>query len=207
MIEVDFDHKRLARWFDDIAERQIPFASSLALNRTAFDARNRLREDLPKHFTVRSTRTKQGIRVGKSTKKKLEASVGSLDDYMKRQTIGGTKTPGKAGIVAIPSRKMRGPGGKRKTLPSKWPKALIAKDEKKRVRKLSIRPGSAGSLLLYQRKGGKRNPRFDLLYVLAAKAKIPRRWPLEKTVEEVVAKRWHVHQKKALEQAMRSARR
>ena len=206
MIYIEFDEKRLLRFFGDFA-RQVPFAMSLALNKTAFDARNKLRDDLPDHFTIRNRRTRSGIRVGKATKSKLEAEIGSLDDYMARQGLGGTKRPGKAGYVAIPSRKIRGKGGRRKTTPAKWPKALIAKDEKKKVRKLSLVPGSAGNLLLMRKAGGKRNPRFELLYVLAKQAKVPQRWPLEETVEDVVARRWHINQAAAFEQAIRTARR
>ncbi len=206
LVEITFDEKSLRRWFEDLATKQIPFAMSLAVNMTAKDARKELQDTLPRYFTVRSPRTKKGIRFEGSHKKRwpdISATVGSLDDYMRRQARGGTKRPGSAGYVAVPTRKLRGPGGTKKTTPAKWPKALIAKDEKKKVRKLEIRPGSAGNLLLYKRAGGKRNPRFELLYVLARRAKVPRRWPMEKIVEDVVASRWPIHIKAAMERAHR----
>lgn len=209
LVEIAFDQKGLARWLEDLASKQVPFVMSLAVNETAKDAQKTLREQLPKHFTVRSPRTRKGIRFERSHKKrwpKIEASVGSLDEYMGRQAKGGTKRA-KSDRMAVPSRKIRGPGGKRKTTPAKWPNALIAKDKRKKVPKLSIRPGSAGSLLLYKRAGGKRNQRFELLYVLVKKAKVPRRWPLEKTVEDVVAKRWSGNVLAAARRAMRTARR
>ena len=208
MIEVAFSEKEVARLFSDKIEKQIPFATSLAINATAQDARDELRERLNDSFTIRSRWLHKGIRYTKSNKKQptIAAEIGSIDDFMAKQAEGGTKRAGSAGYVAIPSRVQRGPGGKRKTTPAKWPGALLKKDRRAKVQKLSLIPGSSGNILLFRRRGGKRNPKFQLLYTLAKQAKIPKLWPFEKTVDDVVSRRWSQHMKAALDKALRTAK-
>ncbi len=53
-VSLTADSKALIKRFGLIAVDQLPFATSKALNRTATEARDAVRESLPKRFSVRS---------------------------------------------------------------------------------------------------------------------------------------------------------
>jgi hypothetical protein len=199
MIKIEFQEKRLRRWFDDLAEKQVPFATSVALNNTAFDARKALIAQFPRIFTVRSKWINKGLRVEKSHKTNLEAAIGHLDEYMARQAKGGTKTATKS-FVGVPVRARKTP--KHKTTRAKWPGRLLRK------KKHFIKPLSAGGALgLFKIVGGKKNPRLELWYVLAERVKVPKRWPLQKTVEQVVREKFAANAAEAMRRALKTAKR
>jgi len=202
VIRVTWNEGAWRRWTDDLVEQQIPFATALALTWTARDARTQLKADLPATFTIRSGWVAKGIRFEKARKTDdpIAAEVGHLDDYMKLQAEGGTRQTSTQS-VAVPVGIRKTP--QTRTTPAKWPRRLLRK------RKHFIAPLSASisTLGLFRRRGGRRNPRLDLLYVMAERAVVPKRWPLEETVEQVVADVWPENARKALEKALASGRR
>ncbi len=214
-IKVDFDIAPFRREVDRFVRKQIPFARALAVTRVAFKARNVLRAEAPKHFTLRSKRLVSGIRSTVASKADPTASVGSLDDWMVLQAEGGTKTAGmaseggrnkgprgKGGGVGIP---IRARGGKMKiTRPTKWPGALFDKFGKKG--RIFTEKGRGGSLLIYQIMGSLKNPRLRLMWSIKRSVKVPKRWPLEQTVERVMRKEWARTAVEAFEEAMKTAR-
>ena len=111
-ISVKTDVKELTKSLNRIQRKQIPFATSRALNTLAFDVRKTLQDGLDIHLDRPTPYTKRGVQVEKSTKKKLVAEVGfrsksfgkgkgstTQASYMKRQIEGGTR---KARSKAIP---------------------------------------------------------------------------------------------------------
>ena len=111
-ISVKTDVKELTKSLNRIQRKQIPFATSKALNTVAFDVRKMLQDGLDIHMDRPTPYTKRGVQVEKSTKKKLVAEVGfrsksfgkgqgstTQASYMKRQIEGGTR---KARSKAIP---------------------------------------------------------------------------------------------------------
>jgi len=111
-ISVKTDVKELTKSLNRIQRKQIPFATSKALNTVAFDVRKMLQDGLDIHLDRPTPYTKRGVQVEKSTKKKLVAEVGfrsksfgkgqgstTQASYMKRQIEGGTR---KARSKAIP---------------------------------------------------------------------------------------------------------
>ena len=111
-ISVKTDVKELTKPLNRIQRKQIPFATSKALNTVAFDVRKMLQDGLDIHLDRPTSYTKRGVQVEKSTKKKLVAEVGfrsksfgkgqgstTQASYMKRQIEGGTR---KARSKAIP---------------------------------------------------------------------------------------------------------
>jgi len=200
MISVEWNEGAFRRFYSDLTERQIPFAMALALTRTARDARERLVAELDSTFTIRSKWVPKGMRFEKATKTNLRAEVGSTRAFMALQARGGTKSSGSR-RVPVPMRALR-KSPKTKITRGKWPEKLLAKP------KHFVKPLSAGGAYgLFRVRGGKRNPRLELLHVLAKSAKIPARWPFEKTVEEAVGERWQPNARAALRKAMESARR
>lgn len=188
---------------DAIAEvgRQIPFATAVALTRTAKDVQARLIADLPADFTVRSPWTAKGIRVKSANKRNLEAQVGSRDEYMARQATGGVKEPRSGQTVAVP---ITGRGRARATVKSptrrgKWPARLLQKP-RYFIQKIN------GKLGLWRRPSkGKRA--IQLVYSLVDEVRIPKRWPLQRTAQAVVRKQWDRRAQEALTQALLTARR
>jgi hypothetical protein len=115
-IDIRADVKELTKSLNRIQRKQIPFATSKALNNTAFDVRKSLQDGLDIHLDRPTPYTKRGVQVEKSTKKNLVAKVGFRSnkfgrgqgkikqaEYMKRQIKGGTRFPkGQAIPVPVP---------------------------------------------------------------------------------------------------------
>ena len=115
-IDIRADVKDLTKSLNRIQRKQIPFATSKALNATAFDVRKTLQDGLNIHLDRVTSYTKRGVQVEKSTKKNLVAKVGfrsrtfgkgqgkiTQAEYMKRQIKGGTRFPkGQAIPVPVP---------------------------------------------------------------------------------------------------------
>jgi hypothetical protein len=88
---------------------QLPFATALALTRTAQAAQERVRNELPSHFTIRNSWVSKGILIERAEKKTLEATIFSRDDFMILQEKGGTKLPrGRSLSVPIEAGNKRG---------------------------------------------------------------------------------------------------
>jgi hypothetical protein len=122
---VRFDLRSFERAMSDVAERQTPFATALALTWTAQDAQAVLRGGLERHFTIRDRWTTRGIRIEPAKKRWLSAAVGSVDSYMARQVEGGTKSALDAADLAVPLGIRKHP--KQRTGRSRWPGALLQK--------------------------------------------------------------------------------
>lgn len=193
---LEFDAGALQRFFRDI-ERQIPFAMSLALNQTAADVQERLRAELDRHFTIRSPWTAKGIQVQRSTKRDLRAVIGSRDEYMARQALGGVKTAQGGKLVGIPVgvRKRRSD----KTPRSKWPGAMAK-------RKNVYIAETSGGPAMFRKVGRGNKARTELLYLLRPEVKVEPEWPFLDTVEQVVEEKWASNAEKALARALKTAK-
>ena len=115
-VSVKSDIKKLTNTLSTIQRKQIPFATSKALNATAFDARKSVQTALDLQLDKPTPYTKRGVQVEKSTKKNLVAQVGfrsrkfgkgqgsiTQAEYMQRQIAGGTRLPkGQAIPVPVP---------------------------------------------------------------------------------------------------------
>lgn len=87
--------------------RQVAFAASKALNKTAEAVQNHeVTRELPDHLKLRGQwfkpRTKYGINIRFARRNNLVAVVGSQADWLRLVDVGGTKTPPKTAL-AIPT--------------------------------------------------------------------------------------------------------
>ena len=200
--------------------KQIPQSMAFALTMTAYDTRDQLREDLPKHFTIRSKWVSKGIRVKptRANKRDLTIEIGSVDPFMRRQAYGGVKTGIGGKMIAIPLQTIR----KRKTqkvLKSRWPSSLKRKSiDKNGAAGYFYRPLPSGDIGFFKRNDGKW--RYDkegfawwvegkpppLLYVLRRTLKVEKRWPFDHQVWSVVRKQWRKNQSRGFEKALKTAR-
>lgn len=126
-ITVKIDDRGLKQ-FTEAMEKQVPFATALALTRTAGQGQDRVREELPKHFTLRNKFTEGSIRFKRAEKRdwpNCKAIVGTISPYLEIQEEGGDKTAdGKA--FAIPKGIRR--SDKTQVSRAKWPGKILPKN-------------------------------------------------------------------------------
>jgi len=173
-----------------IAGDQLPFATSLALNRTAVESRDVVRGNLPKRFRLRNNWTRGGVQAKTSTKKNLVAVV-SAPGYMQIQETGGTRTPTRSKLLAAPTDAIK---GNRVTPKSKRPGALLAD----RAFIIDMQNGDAGVFLRY----GKKRGQIRLLWWLTEDQDYKDRFEFEKDVHDYVQDRFSANFIQAMTQAM-----
>ena len=196
-LEVSFDAAGFLRGASRKIATQIPFAFSLALNETIEDIQGELIDDLPSTFTIRNYRTAKGIRVKRSTKRKLVAVVGSKDHFMAAQTDGGDRDGASS---AVPVKARTRP--KTRLTKSRWPAAFMAKGA------FIADFGRGRALWMPSRHKDPKSRRVKLMYHFArGTIRIPKRWPLEATLDRVTGREWAGNVKRALARALRTARR
>lgn len=176
---------RLAAQIDSnlakVAGRHLPFAVSKALNRTAVEARDAVREQLPKRFKLRNNWTKGGIQARTSTKTDLVARV-LAPEYMLIQETGGTRQPTKSKLLAAPTEALQGNSPIAK---ARRPRALISSGKA-----FAMKIG--GSTALFERYGKKRD-QIRLLYWFTEDQQYEERFEFVPTVNAKVSQRFSVN--------------
>ena len=151
-VKVDVDSAELQRNLNKMG-KDIPFAMALALNELANGARDRVKSELPKKFTIRNTWTVMGIRTKRAEKRdypNVHSLVGSVDKYMEVHDEGGDKQKGqKAFSFPYAVRKNYRSLVKR----NKWPGPLLGGEGNKLPDKPIGRP--RGSRNGVRQKGNK----------------------------------------------------
>lgn len=214
-MKVDFDLAPFRQEVSKFVKKQIPFATSLAVNRTAEKAKQALRTSVSRTFTERSKFVRNGIKRTRATKRDPTSAVGSQDDFMRLQAVGGIKKkgggkggrirkggPGGGSFMAIPV--IGGPARKTiaaKTTPRKWPSRLGATSKKKPF----IVTFKSGKRALVRRKKKARLP-LEVIYFFHRSVKIPKRWNFLDIVEASVRENWAREAVKALEEALKTGR-
>lgn len=124
----------LPRVFQHYAD-QIPYATSVALNDTAFGLMREEKKQLDRHLELRNTWTQRGMRVEKASKHKLQASVGNVRWWIETLVDGGRRRP-QIGInhkgkryLLVPHRDMKTKSGRLKKIKSKNPFVINKGDD------------------------------------------------------------------------------
>lgn len=181
---------------------QVPFATALALTRTAQDAQAEVRRELTTRFTIRNNWVSQGIRIIKATKQNLEAVVYSKDDFMVLQEKGGAKTP-RGNSIAIPEGARTNKRGI--VTAANRPGAL-------RSRPGVFRARIGGLDGLWQRIRGHKSKRrkgervLKLLFVFKPSVPVSARFGFVETVRKIARSRFARQFELALGQAIKTAR-
>lgn len=165
----------------DMAGRQLPFVASVALNRTAVGARDLVKGNLPKRFTLRNRWTVGGIQARTSSKTNLVAQV-SAPGYMQIQETGGTRTPLESKMLAAPTDAVK---GKRVIPKAKRPRALLSD----RAFIIRMRNGEAGVFLRY----GKKRGQIKLMWWLSDDQQYEERFEFERDVHDYVQDRFNAN--------------
>lgn len=206
--------------------KQVPFALSRSLNKTAQKTVPDLRASAKKDMTIRGPWVTKGVQMRASTKTNLVAEVGSVDPYMVKQVEGGTKTA-QGGNLAIP---LKGAGRARPrkksiTPPETWPKNLAASDPdvfvgfagyKQKLGKINKRRGKrynkiktfndseSGTFAVWRRKP---KHKLKMVYAFKKQVEVEGRWDIEKIVAASVKEYWPEEVRKAIEYAKATAKR
>ncbi len=207
------------------AERQVPFAAALALNRTAEEFQQAQQQGLQQRFTIRRPWVLQGIKIDnadRATKTKLEVivKVDPSRDFLDKFEQGGVKTARSGGNLALPETKGPNAGfAPGQVIPaSQRPRALLAagglgtyvRQGETHSRDSHSRTGvfvltTSRGTGIFRRVGQGSGSRITRLYWLVPRASIRPRLGFMATADEVVTRRWPVNFAGFFADAMASA--
>lgn len=194
---VDVNLPDLSRWIGDIAARQLPYATAVALTRTAADAQAFVRRGLPGAFHLRRSWVLLGVRIVAARKSdglaRMQSVVGHRDEEMVRHVTGEDKRP-RGQYLAVPiyddiSRVKAG----HKPVPARG---------KRKPFRIRFRSGHEG---VARRVGRPRLP-IELLRSFESLARIDERWDFPGEVAHVARARLLPHWRRAMEEAIRTSR-
>lgn len=181
-------------------QRQIPYATSRALNTLAKEIQTReTTRELPDHLKLRGPwwrpGTRFGVNISFATKTNLEARVGSAANWLVLQEQGGTKTPPRTAL-AIPTDN-------------------INRDVRRSTRlKPSVLLRERGAFIKQSRTGvsvlvvptGRGKTKLKALYYFKPRARVPRRIHFVDAGEQVARSRYLEVFSDELANAIRTAR-
>lgn len=101
---ITLDDKQIKSMQKDLktfAKHALPFAQRDTMNRAAFATMNIAKSHVKRKMTNRNTWTVRSIQVDKASRHRDYALVGSTQDYMEDQELGGRKTAKGGGKLAI----------------------------------------------------------------------------------------------------------
>lgn len=203
-IDVRDNIQQFTRYLTGSAQRQVPYATSVAMNKTAFDVRKEVvTKSFPTSFDLHNKRFPAvATRVAKATKTNLQASVYDRlgRDYLERQAEGGVKKPVASRSIAVPQF---GTGALKRTqagVPKRQRPGQLLAD--KRAFFVQFKSGQKA---LVQRHGKPRLP-LNVLYFLDKEVEIPKRFTFYEDATAVVKKVFDGHFGRALLEALRRAR-
>lgn len=217
-IDIQTNIKEVTKHLDVIQKKQIPFATSVALNKVAFGLRKAEIAKVKKVFDKATRFTETGFLVIKSTKKNLVAEVYINNQtnrdrarYMQHEIDGGTRHPYKTTIVI--TRKSNYTG--RTTQAGNLSKATINKFKNNRAKYFFGRPtgmpqASEGIWERYGREssGSAKGEKIRQVALFTKFAKYKPLFPFYETANQVVMGRGGFKRQfeKAMRMALRSAR-
>jgi hypothetical protein len=194
-IHVEVKNRDALYALDALARRQIPFATAVALTRTAIEARDAVRMQAKERFTIRTPWVLKGIQAKSADKRSLTAHVIARDDFMALQEEGGVKEArGKALGVPVEARNPK----TLVTRPSKWPGALLRRKRKFFTGQVK---GNVPAVFRRDEDGG-----LTLFYTLRPRVSIKPRFGMVEKVREVVTSRYAALFAEAFAQARKTAK-
>lgn len=192
--------REFQRWLRDIERRQIPFAVTTALTKTAFSAREAEMKDIPRRFRLKAkSLPRAALRVEKAKKAdwpdRCESALGILPEFRfladhEKGTI--RKPLSGSGRLAIPTAAIKRTA-KGKIRKNQTPRAIA------RRKTSSVHNG----MILRKTRG---RDRRQVTYMLRRRIKIKPRLFMHVTVAEAVRTTFEGHFVTAFERAVSTAR-
>lgn len=171
-LRIDLELSPTLNSLDDLRRNQIPFATALALTRTAQHAQAEVKRGLPHRFKIRNAFVERGVKIDRATKASQEAAVywrapvasrRGFAQSLARQETGGVKTPAKKWL-AVPQKGVKRTGGG--MIPKRMQPAAALKQ-----RRTFVAPNQSGGQTIYRRTSKRRYP-IVALYTLTERAKV-----------------------------------
>jgi len=199
-LRIETNIPEVTKAFDDLRYRQVPFATSVALNRVGKAAKEEQIEGIFDRFTVRRAAfIRRSVRQKASSKRDLKTTLTVRDGFLAQHEDGGTRVPGDVGpaiVQPIASTQRRiGVIRGRNT-----PRGVL-----KSSRKAFVATMKSGKVGVFRRRGKKRLP-IDLIFSFEKRVKLSKRLRFEDTTNSVVAKLWEREFGRELSRAIRTAR-
>jgi len=193
----------------DVAAKQIPFATALALTRTALDARDAAKRQLDDDLTIRSKWIFSGIQINKAVKRDWphtasEVGIAENRAFLIDHIIGNSRRKSRKGSrVAIPNT-----GEIKRTTTGRIPKAKHVSSLKSKTNRkaFTITSGKTGRKILVRRETKGRYP-LKFLYAFESHVSIEAR--KFRFIEAVTKEAGRVYDKnfgRALAKALATAR-
>jgi hypothetical protein len=199
--------KSLEKDFTDLEKKQIPFASSLALNKTLTKAKKSVINDIESKLTIRNkwlARSPIGIKAKFSNKKDLTGAITSKADFLNYHIDGGTRTSNRVGgHMAIATTNVR----------KNFSKKITKAKRPRNLKNTFVVKEDDGTELLIQRRTRKtktkrrRKSRLPyggnkVMYILKSIVHQKKRISPRTVVEKVFARNFNKEFDKAIDYAM-----
>ena len=188
MLKLDLtaDVAKATDYLSELASQRVPDAAAKALTRTAFDARDAVRDGLPQRFNLRRPWVARGIGVEAAKPRTMMAQVFARDRFMAAQEKGGSHPDARP----IPAGRLREMAQTRVIPKSQWLGAVMKKPN------VFYRAGMA-----FERRDDKR---IVALYLLRSQRRIlvQPRFGMADTVRSVVLRDFHRQMARALREEL-----
>lgn len=187
-VKVGSNSAALAAAFGDLGRRQIPFASSRAINKMLTDSQKRERRRMERVFKIRSKWVVNQLHISRSNKRQrpIRGAVGHTQKWMADHETGKVRRkPGQR--QAIPTRLIRRttrPPGVRR---SELPRELISRGKARKV-EVSAKTGLVVGNVSKRRTKVKHLGQRATFWILKRRVRIRPRWRFRKSVERRVAR-------------------
>lgn len=174
-LRIDLELSSALQGLSDIKRKQIPFATALALTKTAQHAQDAVRRSLPHRFELRNDFVRRGVKIRSASKSSLEADVRwqapvaarrGFAQSLARQETGGTKTPAQRWL-AIPRPAVEKRRGRSGIIPKRWRPGQALKRKDVFIAKTQ----TPGVVAIYRRVTKKRYP-IEALYTLTDRIRV-----------------------------------
>jgi hypothetical protein len=201
-IEVTVDIPRALLELDSVRYDQVPFALSLAINRTAVAARDAQADGMLSRFKARRpARMKKSVVVRSGTKQDPEATVSVRDPWLVQFEDGGTRRPGD--VYDSMAHPLSGAPARRGVIRgSTSPRGVLQGD-----RKAFVATMKSGKVGVFRRRRKMGRLPIDLVFALERESNLPALLKFEQTVGFVAAFEWENIFGQALAEAYAKRRR
>lgn len=181
--------------------QQVPFAASVALNNTANDIRKVEQGAMHRDLDRPTKTTVGGVRVSRSSKRKLEAVVfiiPHINKFIRHQIHGGSRAP-RGKVEAVPVRIRLNQYG---NIPGR---------RKHKLAKLISKPDTFSGTIkgvsgIWKRGKGRNRHRVTLLVAYEPRVQYHPRFDFYGHAERTAGRRWNRNMNRALQNAIRTAR-
>lgn len=192
MIKFKAEFAKLSRELKK-TEKQVERATTMAVNKVGFDVKDKLTNDMDRYIDRPTPFTKKAWLVRRSGKKTIVQLKDIQAEYLQWQILGGTQRARRGQPIIVPQRHARinkygNITGKRS--------GLIK-------RKTEFIAEINGTLGVWRRVGGKRNPGLKLIHAIQKTLKHKKVYPVFEIAEKEIKKQYPIKLKRSMEKVFK----